>query len=108
MRISLIVVLSALTVPLAPAASERRDERPLTAYDQLIAEFKSCKLDERCAIAGGVKGCRCPGAVRAEAKARIDAAAQAATCPAVERLYCPPLKDPRCEASVCTATPVLE
>ena len=107
-QISVTVVLGALTLSPSHAASDRGNERPLAEYDQLISESKRCNPDDRCVVAGGVKGCRCSTAVRSEAKARIEAAAQGATCPAVERLYCPPLKDPRCEARICVATPVPE
>jgi len=60
-------------------------------------------MQEKCSVSGGVKGCRCPIAVRATASSLVDAAAQHVSCPQMERLYCPPLVDPRCERQVCVA-----
>ena len=77
---------------------------PLDQYDRVVAESRRCAPGQGCAIAGGVPGCRCPVAVRAEAKAEVDAAAARARCRQTERLYCPPLADPRCESGNCAAS----
>lgn len=37
----------------------------LDTYDRVVAEARRCEAGTPCAIAGGVKGCRCPVAVRA-------------------------------------------
>ena len=80
----------------------------LRAYDAVVANARRCAGEEKCLIAGGVKGCRCAVAVRRDAKAEVDQAARVATCPQVERLYCPPLENPRCEARQCVADQVRE
>jgi hypothetical protein len=75
----------------------------LSIYDKIVAGARPCIVEGQCSIAGGVKGCRCPVAVRAGAKGQVDAAARKASCPQTERLYCPPLENPRCENQVCVA-----
>ena len=77
-------------------------------YDEIVADARRCPAQEQCSIAGGVTGCRCPVAVRADAKASVDAAAREARCAQTERLYCPPLENPRCEKQVCVADQVRE
>ena len=104
-QILMTAVLGAMMLSPLNACSGRGKAHSLAAYDQLISESKRCDAEAQCTVAGGVKGCRCASPVRSDAKARVDAAAQGAVCPAVERLYCPPLKQPRCEAGVCVATP---
>lgn len=94
-------------VSLATAAEPIAD-RSLAKYDQLVADSRRCEAEERCSLAGGVKGCRCPVSVRAGTKARVEAAARAASCAAVERLYCPPFENPRCKNNVCVADQVRE
>jgi hypothetical protein len=79
-----------------------------TTYDEIVSSARRCNAREACAIAGGVRGCRCPVAVRASTKQAVDDAAQAATCEQVERLFCPPLRNPRCEKDACIADQVLE
>jgi hypothetical protein len=105
-RTSVVMILGTLTLSLSCAND--RDSGALAEYDQLITASKRCNPDDRCVVAGGIKGCRCSTAVRSEAQARVEGAAQGAVCPAIERLYCPPLKDPRCDAGICVATPVPE
>jgi len=78
----------------------------LAAYDAAIADARRCAGEERCVIAGGVKGCRCRVAVRSYALEAVDRAARMASCPQVERLYCPPLTNPRCESGRCVADSV--
>jgi hypothetical protein len=80
----------------------------LTIYDKIVADSRWCAAQEKCSVAGGVKGCRCPVAVRAGDKARVDANAGNATCAQTERLYCPLLQNPRCEENVCVADKVRE
>lgn len=77
-------------------------------YDEIVARAGRCTAQQACAIAGGVRGCRCPAAVRASTKQAVDDAAQAARCEQVERLFCPPLRNPRCEREVCVADEVPE
>jgi hypothetical protein len=77
-------------------------------YDEAVAAAQVCAAGEQCVIAGGVKGCRCPVAVRASEKQRVDDAARRARCRQVERLYCPPLRNPRCEKNRCVADQVPE
>jgi hypothetical protein len=79
-----------------------------STYDEIVSDARRCNAQEACAIAGGVRGCRCPVAVRARMKQAVDDAAQAATCEQVERLFCPPLRNPRCEKEACIADQVLE
>jgi len=81
---------------------------PLGIYDKIVAGARQCSVQGQCSVAGGVKGCRCPVAVRAGAKGQVDAAAREASCPQTERLYCPPLENPRCEKQVCVAQEVGE
>ena len=88
------------TVPLKIAAT--------STYDEIVSGARRCTAQEACAIAGGVRGCRCPVAVRASTKQAVDDAAQAASCEQVERLFCPPLRNPRCEREVCIADQVSE
>jgi hypothetical protein len=83
-------------------------ETKIQPYDDLVTEARRCSAGDTCVIAAGVKGCRCPVAVRASEKQRVDNAAKEAVCEQVERLYCPPLSNPRCEKSVCIATPAVE
>src|SRR5262245_4856752 len=78
------------------------------AYDEIVARARRCPALEPCAIAGGVKGCRCPVAVRADAREAVSAAAQETRCAQTERLYCPRLEHPRCEKQVCVADQVRE
>ena len=87
---------------IAPRVSRMR------VYDDIVAEARHCAAQEKCSVAGGVKGCRCPVAVRASTKQRVDDAAREASCQQVERLYCPPLKNPRCEKQMCVADQVSE
>ena len=75
----------------------------LETYDRVVAEARRCEPGTPCAIAGGVKGCRCPVAVRADMKERVDAAARSAVCRQVERLDCMPLRNAHCENGVCVA-----
>lgn len=81
-----------------------------STYDEIVSDARRCNgnAQEACAIAGGVRGCRCPVAVRARMKQAVDDAAQAASCEQVERLFCPPLRNPRCEREACIADQVLE
>jgi hypothetical protein len=78
------------------------------SYDDIMSGARRCTSQETCAVAGGVRGCRCPVAVRANAKGAVDAAARAASCEQVERLYCPPLVNPRCVNGTCVADPAPE
>jgi hypothetical protein len=80
----------------------------LEIYDEIVADARRCAAQEQCSVAGGVKGCRCPVAVRSDAKERVAAATREASCVQVERLYCPPLENPRCEKDVCVADQVRE
>ena len=80
----------------------------ISTYDEIVSDARRCNAQEACAIAGGVRGCRCPVAVRARMKQAVDDAAQAASCEQVERLFCPPLRNPRCEREACIADQVLE
>lgn len=80
----------------------------IEACDRIVANARQCTAQEQCSIAGGVKGCRCPVAVRADAQGRVDAAAQEVTCALPERLYCPPLRNPRCDKQTCVADGVYE
>jgi len=75
-------------------------------YDEIVSGARRCTAQEACAIAGGVRGCRCPVAVRASMKQAVDQAAQAASCDQVERLFCPTLRNPRCEREICIADQV--
>lgn len=77
-------------------------------YDDIVADARSCTASQTCSIAGGIKGCRCPVPVRESAKERVGNAAREASCAETERLYCPSLKNPRCEKQVCIADQVLE
>jgi hypothetical protein len=77
-----------------------------STYDEIVSGARRCSAQEACAIAGGVRGCRCPVAVRAGTKQAVDDAAQAASCEQVERLFCPPLRNPRCEREACIADQV--
>jgi hypothetical protein len=79
-----------------------------STYDDIVFGARRCSAQDACAIAGGVRGCRCPVAVRASTKQAVDAAAAAASCEQVERLYCPPLRNPRCEREACIADEVPE
>ena len=79
-----------------------------STYDEIVSGARRCSGQEACAIAGGVRGCRCPVAVRSVTKQAVDDAAQAASCEQVERLFCPPLRNPRCEREACIADQVLE
>src|SRR5688572_17485269 len=94
-------------------ASAATDAIPLkiaaiSTYDQVVSGARRCTAQEMCAIAGGVRGCRCPVAVRASTKQAVDEAAQAASCEQVERLFCPALRNPRCEREICIADQVSE
>ena len=77
-------------------------------YDKIVADARRCIVQEQCLVAGGVKGCRCAVAVRASAKAHVDSVARETSCAQVERLYCPPLENPRCQKDVCVADLVSE
>ena len=90
------------------ATTSRSTKSGLELYDEVVADARRCASEEKCAIAGGVKGCRCPVAVRDSAKARVDKAAREASCEQVERLFCPPLQNPRCEKETCIADQVDE
>jgi hypothetical protein len=79
-----------------------------STYDEIVSGARRCTAQEACAIAGGVRGCRCPAAVRASTKQAVDEAARAASCEQVERLFCPPLRNPRCEREACIADEVRE
>lgn len=89
-------------VPAQPAATS------LAVYDALVAAGRICAQHDACVVAGGVKGCRCPLAVRADAASEIAVAARAAQCPQIERLYCPPLANPVCAQGRCAAQIVEE
>lgn len=80
-----------------------RAQSTIADYDRIVAEAKRCTADEPCIVAGGVKGCRCPTALRASQAQRVSAMAQGAMCPQIERLYCPPLRAPRCIDGRCAA-----
>ncbi|MCW7537954.1 hypothetical protein OOT46_08835 [Aquabacterium sp. A7-Y] len=80
----------------------------LAAYDDLLVEARRCHAQEACTVAGGVEGCRCPSAVRADAATTVDAAARGASCPARQRLYCPPLVRSRCDQGSCLADVVVQ
>jgi hypothetical protein len=115
MKVALYVLLAASfgSSALAEAADNvcpltSRVETKIQAYDDVVTEARRCSAGDACVIAGGVRGCRCAVAVRASAKQRVDSAAKEAACEQVERLYCPPLSNPRCEKSVCIATPAVE
>ena len=77
-------------------------------YDEIVSGARRCSAQDACAIAGGVQGCRCPVAVSASRKQAVDEAARAASCEQVERLFCPPLRNPRCEREACIADQVPE
>ena len=87
----------------------RSGSSPPPTNDEIVARARAgALLNRRARIAGGVRGCRCPAAVRASTKQAVDDAAQAARCEQVERLFCPPLRNPRCEREVCVADEVPE
>lgn len=86
-----------------PCFETARAQSTIADYDRIVADATRCAADEPCAVAGGVKGCRCPTSVRASEAQRVSAAAQGATCPQIERLYCPPLRAPHCNDGRCTA-----
>ena len=98
-------VVSALAIALIAAAaySGSAASADLRGYDDLVSQARRCGANDRCVVAGGVRGCRCAVPVRAEERGRVDDAAQASRCAQVERLYCPPLSAPRCEKGRCTA-----
>jgi hypothetical protein len=79
-----------------------------TTYDEIVSGARRCRAQEACAIAGGVQGCRCSVAVRASRKQAVDEAARLASCEQVERLFCPPLRNPRCDREACIADPLPE
>jgi hypothetical protein len=91
-----------------PAGTFTQEKSGLELYDKIVADAQRCAPEEKCAVAGGVQGCRCPVAVRASAKQVVDKAAGEASCEQVERLYCPPLKNPRCQKQACIADQVRE
>ena len=106
MKESRAQVVSALAIALVAAAatySGSTASAELRAYDDLVSQARRCGANDRCVVAGGVKGCRCAVPVRAEERGRVDDAAHVSQCAQVERLYCPQLSAPRCEKGLCTA-----
>lgn len=99
-------VVSALAITLIAAVaaySGSTESADLRGYDDLVSRARQCGADDRCVVAGGVKGCRCAVPVRAEERGHVDDAAHRSQCAQVERLYCPQLSAPRCEKGLCTA-----
>jgi hypothetical protein len=93
----------------AKAASTTARKISLTStYDEVVSGARRCTAQEKCVVAGGLRGCRCPVAVRENAKGAVDAAARVSSCEQVERLYCPPLTNAHCEKEYCVADPVPE
>jgi hypothetical protein len=80
----------------------------LRTYDEIVADARRCVAGDHCLVAGGVRGCRCPVAIRASMQPRVDDAARERSCGQIERLYCPPLGNPRCEMQMCIADEVRE
>lgn len=90
------------------ASTTARKISPTSTYDEVVSGARRCTAQEKCVVAGGLRGCRCPVAVRENAKGAVDAAARVSNCEQVERLYCPPLTNAHCEKEYCVADPVPE
>jgi hypothetical protein len=96
-------ILFAVGFVIHPCFETARAQSTIADYDRIVADAMRCTPEEPCTIAGGVKGCRCPSAVRASEAQRVSVAAKGATCPQIERLYCPPLRAPHCNDGRCAA-----
>ena len=78
----------------------------LATYDETVRAAQACEDGDTCVLAGGLPGCRCAVAVRADAADAVASAADEAECPDNERLACFALHNPHCLEGTCVATAV--